>query len=469
MELWDCELKASNNEYDEKGSIATQNIIHEYRLHTYDCDKEIFIELKDSYAPSFPVIIKSDGTIWDKAVLYLNHLLSMDKSTKLIKTAAGDLLDFLRFIEAHEIDMLHVPSEKELRVTYRYRQYLINKDDLTSTTKSQRINRIIAFYKFCFANKLFTKEEINNRLYKVLKERLFKTFNLRIWYTSNEGFIRETEKESTDLRIKRNPSSEQSSDGIKDGRQLHPLSPEEQEIFGRYLKKYGSRVFQLICIIAINTGARLQTICTLRTNDIQELKKGKVVKNKYKEIIVGKGTTIDNKQDKQYKILFPIWIIEQLENYINSVEWEERASKSYYKKDNNYIFLSKFGNSFYTSKKEIQDRKLRKYPTNGMFVERKGESIRKNLDDIWQLMEKNREEIGKFSIHDLRATFGLNLLHQLERFNKLDQSSILNEIRERMGHSSRLITENYLNYYALNQAYANVSEKYTEDTYRFDY
>ena len=371
-------------------------------------------------------------------------------------------------METNDIGILYVPREKELRVTYRYRQYLINRDDLESTTKSQRMNRVIDFYDFCFDNKLFNKEELNNQLYKEIKERLYKKTKLRIWFTSNEGVIREAERKSTDLRIKRKSKSEQSSDGISDGRQLHPLSPEEQEIFGNYLKKYGSRVFQLICIIAINTGARLQTICTLRTDDIQQLKKSGVVKNEYKGLIVGGGTTIDNKQDKQYKILFPIWVVELLLDYINSNEWSERASKSYYKNNNNYVFLSKFGNSFYTSRKEIQDRKLRKYPVNGKFVERSGESIRKNLDDIWKLIEKNGEEIGKFSIHDLRATFGLNLLHRLERFSTLNQNSILDEIRERMGHSSRLTTENYLNYYTRNKAYANVSEEYTESTYRFD-
>lgn len=461
-------MKDSVNENNE--STASRKILHKYRLYTYDCDKNIFVKKEGVYASAFPVVIKSDGTVWDKAALYLNELAKQRKSSKLLKIVGDDLLDFLRFMETNNIDMLHIPIEKELRVTYRYRQDLLNREKIGQNTAAQRISRIVAFYEYCFDNNLFTKEELKNRLPKKLKDSLFVKRKEKRWRRNNQGFAYETEYEVSDLSITRTPSAEQSTDAISDGRHLHPLSKEEQDIFLKYLKKYGSRLFQLICIIALCTGARLQVICTLRVNDIKKMKDSSTVKGAFKALKVGNTTTIDNKQDKPYTVFFPIWLVEDLEEYIESEEWKERAEKSYYKNNNNYIFLSKFGNAFYTSRLENKDREKDKYPVepHDRGIERSGEAVRKYLNDILAQIKKNNEPIRKFSFHDLRATFGLNLLHHLESDSELNLDEILEEIRERMGHSSRVITESYLNYHARNKAYERVSEQYMKSIYRYD-
>ena len=461
-------MKDSTNENNE--SYARQKILNNYRLHTYDCDKDKFVVKKGVYASSFPVVIKSDGTVWDKAVLYLNALAKKRKSSKLLKNVGDDLLDFLRFMEAHNIDMLHIPIEKELRVTYRYRQDLLNREELSQNTASQRISRIVDFYEYCFDNNLFTKEELKNRLPKTLKDSLFVKRKEKRWRKNAQGFGFQVEYEVSDLSIPKTPSPEQSTEAIKDGRQLHPLSVEEQEILEKYLDKYASRLFQLICCIAINTGARLQAICTLRVNDIKKMKDGRTAKGFYKALKVGNTTTIDNKLDKPYTVFFPIWVVEALEEYVESEEWKERSVKSYYKNNNNYVFLSKFGNPLYTSRLEKKDREEDKYLADpqDQGIERSGEAVRKYLKDICALMEKNNEPIRKFSFHDLRATFGLNLLCQLKSTGLLNLNEILEEIKERMGHSSREITESYIDYHARNKAYERVSEQYMKSIYGYD-
>ena len=461
-------MKNSTTENNE--STASRKILNNYRLYSYDCDNNKFVEKKDVYASAFPVVIKSDGIVWDKAALYLNALAKQRKSSKLLKTVGDDLLDFLRFMETHNIDMLYIAIEKELRVTYRYRQDLLNREKLGRNTAAQRISRIVAFYEYCFDNNLFTKEELKNRLPKKLKDSLFVKRKEKRWRKNTQGFGFQIEYEVSDLSIPRTPSAEQSTDAIQDGRQLHPLSEEEQEIFNKYLKEHASRLFQLICIIALCTGARLQVICTLRVKDIKKMKDGPTVKGVFKALKVGNNTTIDNKQDKPYKVFFPIWLVEELAEYIDSKEWKERAAKSYYKNNNNYVFLSKFGNTLYTSRLEKKDREQNKYTVepHDHGVEKSGEAIRKYLNDIWILMEENNEPIRKFSFHDLRATFGLNLLRYLESDSTLNLEEILEEIKERMGHSSRVITESYINYHARNKAYERVSEQYMKSIYRYD-
>lgn len=455
---------------ENKESTARRKILYGYRLYAYDYDNDKFVVKKGVYASAFPVVIKSDGTVWDKATLYLNDLAKQRKSSKLLKNVGDDLLDFLRFMETHNIDMLHIPIEKELRVTYRYRQDLLNREKLGRNTAAQRVSRIVAFYEYCFDKNLFAKEELKNRLPKKLKDSLFVKRKEKRWRKNNVGYGFQIEYEVSDLSIPRAPSAEQSTDAIQDGRQLHPLSVEEQEIFHKYLKKHASRLFQLICIIALCTGARLQVICTLRVNDIKAMKDGRIVKGVFKALKVGNTTTIDNKQDKPYNVFFPIWLIEELEEYMESEEWKERAAKSYYKNNNNYVFLSKFGNALYTSRLENKDREQNKYPveSHDRGIERSGEAVRKYLNDILTLMEENNEPIRKFSFHDLRATFGLNLLRYLESDSTLNLPEILEEIKERMGHGSRVITESYINYHARNKAYERVSEQYMESIYRYD-
>lgn len=54
-----------------------------------------------------------------------------------------------------------------------------------------------------------------------------------------------------------------------------------------------------------------------------------------------------------------------------------------------------------------------------------------------------------FSFHDLRATFGMNLLDKLMPLvdsKELKLSHALIHIKERMGHSSLSTTEKYLNF-----------------------
>ena len=86
-------MKNSTTENNE--STASRKILNNYRLYSYDCDNNKFVEKKDVYASAFPVVIKSDGIVWDKAALYLNALAKQRKSSKLLKTVGDDLLDSL--------------------------------------------------------------------------------------------------------------------------------------------------------------------------------------------------------------------------------------------------------------------------------------------------------------------------------------------------------------------------------------
>ncbi len=89
------------------------------------------------------------------------------------------------------------------------------------------------------------------------------------------------------------------------------------------------------------------------------------------------------------------------------------------------------------------------------------------MKDLFQKMENDKQLIRKFSIHDLRATFGLNLVHLLRKYG-VPESHIIEEVRERMGHKDRETTYLYLNYSAKNKFYESVKQEFVELIYCFN-
>lgn len=414
---------------------------------------------KDTYI-NLPCIIKSNGYIWEQASLYFQGLLIDEcASYDTVKGIAYDLLDYCKFLESSKLKLLYLPEEKSERVTYRYHATLIdriNKRIISASSASNRINRIFKFYDYCFENSIFEQKELKNRTRKMIYKKI------RI-SGERAGVIEHTIK-SSDLAIKFSQAQD-SYDEILDGGRLHPLNHEEQLIFRDYLFKYGRRNFQLICALGIHTGARLQTICTLRVKDIKNLLINSIPR-KYDDtyaLTVGGNSGIDTKNNKKIKLYIPKWLVEEIYDYTNTVDWKNRAIGSYYGlNEENYIFISKKHNAYYTSKNEINDRSKSLIESN--FEVQKGGTIRKNLKDIINIMIKNKEKIRVFSIHDLRATFGMNLLNFFLR-NNINYDFSYHYISTRMGHSSYKTTDQYFRNYRVNQVYENVENYYDEILY----
>lgn len=145
---------------------------------------------------------------------------------------------------------------------------------------------------------------------------------------------------------------------------------------------------------------------------------------------------------------------------MSSESWQKKASQSLYKaKDENYIFLTKHGNPYYTSIKEIEDRNLKIVPNNIKSSIHKGNSARQALTKLINLMRKNKEDIRTFTLHDLRATFGVNLLLSASKHvNDIDK--ILPYIQSRMGHRNILSTIHYVRYIAFSNLTNKTDEKF---------
>lgn len=446
-------------------SQAHINFIKEYRPTYFDSVTDSFEQTESIYCPRFPSLIKSDNTVWHFASIYLNNLLiAQRKSTALLESVASDLIDFLRFLEHTELDILYLPPKAEKRVTYQFHTSLLQRIRLgliSPSTARQRMNRILRFYDFLISENVFTLEELKNRPYEKIK-----TY---ISCVSSTGDIYKKQVDSSNLKIRHSPRPSY-GDEIIDGGRLHPLSTTEKDIFLRYLEQYASRDFQLICYVALYTGARLQTICTIRVMHIKEMiakQAVNIIDDTY-TLRVGGKSIIDTKGGYEQNLKVPVWLVNDINCYLSSESWRKRALLSRYKSsDENYVFLTRYGNPYYTSIKEIEDHNLQLFSKNIKFSIHRGNAARQALSKLIGLMHKNKEEIITFTLHDLRATFGVNLLLSASK-HVTDIDQILPYIQSRMGHRNIMSTIHYVRYIAFSKVVNNADAKFERILFSFN-
>ncbi|KUM13746.1 hypothetical protein AV645_12860 [Acinetobacter calcoaceticus] len=414
---------------------------------SWDLERNLssFENRRDIFTISFPVILKSSGEVWELASLYFNSYLIKynDIVGDNLKSIAVDLLHYYRFIEDRELDELYFPKLLNKRITYLFRRHLIEqieKGDMSLNTAKQRINRVVNFYESCLENGYLNSSLFENQPYQLIKKII--TINGKLGFEFNKEIV------SSSLSIKK-PYSVKDSTAIYDGGKLRPLINEEQEILSEYLDRYGSRTLQLMCSIAFHSGARLQSICTIKVKNINDLiTKDKITSNKTYTLRIGAGSGIDSKGDIPYILELPKWLVERLHEYINSDTWKERARKSYYKdSDENYIFLTRIGSPFYTSKSNMNDIKDSILKENKRIDIQiyKGNAVRKNFDDLVKKIQEDYPWFGNIRFHDLRATFGMNIVINLQS-RGINNQKCVDYIRKRMGHKNIQTTWSYLDH-----------------------
>ncbi len=155
-------------------------------------------------------------------------------------------------------------------------------------------------------------------------------------------------------------------------------------------------------------------------------------------------------------LLVPGWLVQDMKIYSLSQEAKKRRSRSFYgDNDNNYIFLSKNGIPYYTAKSELIDRSNQEHqttPTKATKLQntsiQDGAALRQHIHSILlpRIRVKN-PSFQRFTFHDLRASFGMNLLEsQLKHSGSGNVTAALEYTQQRMGHSNKETTLQYLNY-----------------------
>jgi len=389
----------------------------------------------------FPVIVSSSGAPWHEVNLYLIALVTqewkLDMST--YHSIAGDLAAFRRFLDEENQSSDRpmafdcFPQSKNLRPTYRFRahlQNLVNCGELKPSTAKRRMRRIISLYRWCIEEKLVRPD------YPPWIEK-----TIQVHYKDSKGLPTSKTCITTDLKIIAAESADPYSQTINDGGRLRPLPADEQIALVEVLIASANIEMRLIHLIALLTGARTQTILTMRIRDFS-----KDIPTSISEvrIPVGPGTLVDTKRNKKIILHMPAWLYRKLQLYIRSERAETRREKSVDQTETQYIFLTNRGTPYYESKvAAAASPHAKRHKKVGQTAR---EFIR--AQTIPKVSQKLNRDFS-YSLHDLRATYGMNKTDiQMERVQRgeitLHQARMI--VMGLMGHDSPEQTDRYLNF-----------------------
>jgi integrase len=383
----------------------------------------------------FPILLNADGSLWAHANRFLLKKLSaiVNPSYKTLESQAIDLLNFRRWLDDDEVDYLQFPKPVFARPTYRYCAHLhdvINKGGIGRNTAKRRMNTVQNFYRWLVHTGL------------EFKYPMWRESDAFIAFKDDQGFAGSTKVKTTDLTgsIKVPKSRDDYSVHIDDGGKLRPLSKIEQQAVVQALMEVGNQEMTLAFLLALATGARLQSIFTLRRCHFET-----TYPNTQSSIglKVGIGTLIDTKYNRSMIISIPHWLYKRIQVYLKSERATRRCRRSdyiYEPEHWQYVFLTHSGLPYYISK---QDPFIERFK-----IPPRGNSITQFISQQLQPQLISSGHEFTFRFHDLRASFGMNLLE--EKLSPLsdqrDVFKVLMHVRDRMGHTSIATTEHYLNY-----------------------
>jgi len=374
----------------------------------------------------FPCILCANGAPWYEANKYLLESVfqNLNDSVMTSQSIAQDLLRFLRYLESENIDFRKVPKRKPLIPHHRFRFELkqqVEDEKLAPRTAKRCIGRIEGFYRWAVEAGL-------------ISSRLLPDNRMRTKY-----FAIRTEKSKIGTQ----------SGLISDGGSLCPLTPAKQAKLLSALSISKNIEMRLVFITALLTGLRIQSVLTLDKSIFESLD---CSSDQHISVAVGFGTKIETKYDKPMVVSFPRALIEKLELYYNGERSSLRRNRYRSQDFSSYVFLTNRGRPYYITN---EDRIL----SNGQ-CKAEGAAIREYMKSYLFPI------VGfRFKFHDLRATFALNLVDaqlELVKSGERNLTQVRLYVKERLGHASSEVTDQYLNYRQIYSEMDDVQISYEE-------
>lgn len=383
----------------------------------------------------FPLVLTGKGEPWYEANIWIMTRLE-GKPYPNIDTFIGmaeDLAAYLRYVEETGLDWLDFPEFKLHRPTYRYSSFLRKSmilSEISPSTASRRMSRVVSFYRSLLKEKLIT-----------LSNEPWDDGETYIQILNTYGASISMKVLTTDVAINVPQAAAPCEETINDGGKLRPLPPEEQKWLLDALASLGHPEILLTHLLALATGARIQTVLTTRLcHFIQEYEGDKPVR-----LLAGPGTGIDTKGDKRMTLLVPAWLYRALRVYaLSNRALERRHKASGGSTLNQYLFLSPHGAPLYVHRMdEHYGERMVRHTKNGgtlrMYMKKY----------VIPFIQKKYSPTFSYRFHDLRATFGMNLVDaSTEAMNRgeITYTKVLQMVAGRLCHSSMAVTERYLNY-----------------------
>ncbi|GID06835.1 site-specific integrase [Pseudomonas sp. 008] len=404
------------------------------------------------------VILQPDGSIWRDGSLYLYWLSAeQGKKTPTVENIAGDLCNFMNKMQEGERDYLNFEGESFSRPTYYYKAQMKkallrkirggtteNGEKLGRATANRKITSMIGFYRWMVNTGRFRPQQA-----------MWVSTTKYISYIDQHGFRQSREIICTDLTFSQ-ASAVSTGDYIEDGGKLYPISRENQRALIAALVRLSNTEMLLIHIIALTTGMRIQSILNLRVHCIRQDvgSPHDEHRNALYAISIGGQTNVGAKGNKEQDVLMPAWLHYQLTIYLNSQRHKDRAMKSPIQDIfDELVFLTRSGKSYYVAE---EDCELFGYSNE------RGSAIRQFVKKILEELTKKNQAF-KYRFHDLRATFGMNLIEDhMNKSNNSDisQLSLLDLVKSRLNHSSVDVSMRYLRFRSDHPLIANAQSEF---------
>jgi hypothetical protein len=387
--------------------------------------------------PLFPVVRLADDAPWAEANVWLIDVMESKSSPNMLTFAgvADDLAAFRRFLDVEEIDWLTFPLNKRHRPTYRYSAAIklaVQAGELSPSVAKRRMGTVVRFYRWLMSEaglKLANSPWVESDRFIEFKDQ--------------NGFGRLVGVKTTDLSMNIRRAEDPWEDHIQDGGRLRPLPSSEQSVLLQSLASLGNTEMTLVHLFALLTGARTQTVLTVRMRHV--LRKPTEFHGNDIRLACGPGTGIDTKGGVKGVLHLPRAFYERLYIYVHSDRARRRRQLAVGgDHPDQPLFLSHRGAPLY------ETREARGPARTGPQIRRHvktGQAVRQFIKD--ELLPKMRAQLGnpmyEFSFHDLRATFGLNTIDAMT-VNETKYTRALDQLRQLMWHARLSTTEGYLSY-----------------------
>ncbi|WP_238066759.1 site-specific integrase [Pseudomonas shirazica] len=388
----------------------------------------------DDYIQGMKIILQPDGTPWVEGNLYLFWRAKQypKLSDATLGAEAANLREFMNVMLDHNIDYLDFRGREFERPTYRFKAHFklaIARNERDAEVVNNKMRAVIRMYRWLMRYRNFIPAK------PAWKEKTIHMSSL-----DRHGISRSREVITTDLTFPKN--KDESSGFIYDGGKLRPLDKFEQDAVIKTLLLVNNIEMLLLFILALFSGMRIQSALTIRISDVIEASADDT--DTY-PISAGEGFLVDTKYGKRQKIQVPGWVHHRIFTYLKSERYQRRKNQALERDDSEqYVFLSRAGKPLYVS--HIDKNKYKGHE--------KGSAVRKFITDTLIPQLKALDHHFTFSFHDLRASFGMNLVderNELVAQGKISHLELLDYVAKRLHHSNRKTTMNYLGFQKVNK------------------
>jgi hypothetical protein len=390
---------------------------------------------------AYPTVVHRDGKLWAEGNLFILYQaqtkfkIHKKLSTRQFSNTAEDLAAYLRFIEDSNVDWLNFPELIFTRPTYRFRRHtssLVENHQISHSVGRRRMMTAVHLYRWLIKDCSFSPA------YPPWEEK-----DVYLPITTQIGFSKTIKVKSVDItNIPGKPTPTPYDIQIYDGGKLRPNPEQEQKLLIESLIAYGNTELTLAHYFGLFVGARVQTILTVRKRHFWD-EPTDVDQWEDIRLRVGPGYGIDTKNNKRLVLHVPPWLYHFFRAYAHSGRAQTRRLRATGGDiDEQYLLLTTRGNPFYES---MQAHEALGEVHSGRRYSKAGGAMRTLIsENIIPYIQKKYDPSFHYQLHDLRATFGMNLVDS--RLEKFGYTETLKFVQGRLGHDSPTTTERYLNY-----------------------